>query len=163
MRGGHHSKRCKACAPRTYARPGWQPGTASSFPYELVAKRFHPWCICARYFLCVKLMLLRPSRATCAPRSAIPLPPTDYPLFDALPPELITGGKLSQLQVRRFCWAACRPLAAAAAAPEPHGHAVESPIAGMRGTQHGPSAQHGQSATSSRLPKLIMKRRAEAA
>lgn len=32
--------------------------------------------------------------------SAIPLPPTDYPLFDALPPELVSGGKLSQLQVR---------------------------------------------------------------
>jgi hypothetical protein len=36
-----------------------------------------------------------------APRSAIPLPPTDYPLADALPPDVLASGKLSQLQVRR--------------------------------------------------------------
>lgn len=31
--------------------------------------------------------------------SAIPLPPSAYPLWDALPPDVVASGKLSQLQV----------------------------------------------------------------
>ena len=40
--------------------------------------------------------------------SAIPLPPTDYNLFDALPSELVTSGKLSQLQLEGILYACAR-------------------------------------------------------
>ncbi|KAF8066309.1 strawberry notch-like protein [Scenedesmus sp. PABB004] len=66
--------------------------------------------------------------------SAIPLPPTTYPLWDALPEEIVSQGKLSQLQrawrraragrarTRRACGTPLRP---AAAANRPDRRAVE--------------------------------------
>jgi hypothetical protein len=38
-------------------------------------------------------------------RSAIALPATDYPLYDALPPEVVSEGKLSQLQLEGVMYA----------------------------------------------------------
>ena len=45
-----------------------------------------------------------PARAACW-RSAIPLPPSDYPRWDALPPEVVSEGKLSQLQLEGILYA----------------------------------------------------------
>ncbi len=38
-------------------------------------------------------------------RIAIALPATDYPLYDALPPEVVSEGKLSQLQLEGVMYA----------------------------------------------------------
>ncbi|WIA22798.1 hypothetical protein OEZ86_009751 [Tetradesmus obliquus] len=40
--------------------------------------------------------------------SAIPLPPSDYPLWDSLPPEVVEQGKLSQLQLEGVLYACSR-------------------------------------------------------
>jgi hypothetical protein len=40
--------------------------------------------------------------------SAIPLPPTSYPLFDALPPAVVDEGRLSQLQLEGILYACAR-------------------------------------------------------
>jgi hypothetical protein len=43
-----------------------------------------------------------------ANRSAIPLPPSDYPLWDSLPAEVVEQGKLSQLQLEGVLYACTR-------------------------------------------------------
>ena len=48
--------------------------------------------------------LHQPSSAI-AHRSAVSLPPTNFPLWDALPAELLKGGKLSQLQLEGILYA----------------------------------------------------------
>jgi hypothetical protein len=40
--------------------------------------------------------------------SAIPLPPSDYPLWDSLPAEVVEQGKLSQLQLEGVLYACTR-------------------------------------------------------
>lgn len=42
--------------------------------------------------------------------SAIPLPPTDYPLWAALPEAVVSSGKLSQLQLEGIIYACSKHL-----------------------------------------------------
>ncbi|PNG99380.1 Protein strawberry notch 2, partial [Tetrabaena socialis] len=42
--------------------------------------------------------------------SAVPLPPTSYPLWDSLPAELVQGGKLSTLQLEGVLYACTKHL-----------------------------------------------------
>jgi hypothetical protein len=49
-----------------------------------------------------------PCCLSCPACSAIPLPPSDYPLFDAYPQAVVQQGRLSQLQLEGVLYACSR-------------------------------------------------------